>query len=286
MAATLPDDRALAYLELLGVEVEPGAVDVSMLAALQRAHVTRIPYENIDVYRGRPPGIEPLSCVDRLLAGRGGYCYHLNGALFTLLRWLGVDATRHVSGVEGGAVVVAPGPNANHLGITARTPGGTEWLVDAGLGDGPAEPLPLVFGSHDQDGFAYELAPSSFDPDGWRFEHDRRGSFAGADFARASATTEQFRKMHEELSTSPSSGFVRVAVVQRWTESGIESLRGSVHSTLTATASTSEEIASAGDWWGLVIDGFGLAYGDLPSDERARVWESVRRAHEEFVAAR
>lgn len=281
----LPDDRASAYLDLLDVDARRGEVAAGVLAALQRAHVSRVPYENIDVYRGRPPGIDPLASVDRILGGRGGYCYHLNGALVTLLEWLGVDVTRHVSGVQGGAVAVAPGPNANHLGITARTTDGTEWFVDAGLGDGPAEPLPLVFGHHEQNGFSYELTPSAFDPGGWRFEHDRRGSFSGADFARVPATTGDFLAMHEELSTSPTSGFVRVAVVQRWTEQGIESLRGCVHSTLTATGSSSEEIASADDWWGVVIDGFGLAYDDLRAAERARVWKGVRTAHEAWDAA-
>ena len=72
-------------------------------------------------------------------------------------------------------------------------------------------PLPLVFGTYEQSGFTYELRPSSFDPHGWRLEHDPRGAFVGADFAAAPARTEQFLEMHQELSTSPTSGFVRIA---------------------------------------------------------------------------
>lgn len=285
MSGRLSDEHASRYLALLGVDAVRGGVDATTLAALQQAHVTRVPYENIDIYRGCPPGIEPLACVERVLAGRGGYCYHLNGALVTLLEWLGADVDRHVSGVQGGAVEVAPGPNANHLGITARTPDGAEWFVDAGLGDGPAELLPLVFGRYEQEGFTYELRPSSFDPDGWRFEHDPRGAFVGADFSRAPATTAQFLDMHEVLSTSPTSGFVRVAAVMRRVESAIETLRGCVYTTITPTGSTSRDVESEDDWWGIVIDGFGLAYGDLPRGERARVWESVRGAHEAWESA-
>jgi N-hydroxyarylamine O-acetyltransferase len=282
--AALPDDRALAYLELLGVDVEPGDIDATSLAALQRAHLARIPYENIDIYRGRPPGIEPLDSVDRLLGGRGGYCFHLNGALVALLEWLGADVTRHISGVQGGAVPEAPGPNGNHLGVTVRTPEGTEWLVDVGLGDGPAAPLPLAFGSYERRGYVYELGPSAFGPDGWRMEHDPRGSFTGVDFARAPAVTADFLAMHEQLSTSPTSGFVRVAVAGRWGADGHESLRGLLFTRNDEAGTTVEEMASADDWWGIVIDGFGLAYGDLPSDERDRVWERILHAHEEFVA--
>ena len=285
MTERLSDDRALAYLELLGVDATRGDVDAATLAALQRTHVTRIPYENIDIYRGRPPGIEPLACVERVLAGRGGYCYHLNGALALLLEWLGADVTRHVSGVQGGSVEVAPGPDGNHLGITVRTLDGGEWFVDAGLGDGPAEPLPLVFGRYEQEGFTYELRPSSFGADGWRFEHDPRGSFLGADFSRAAATTEQFLEMHDELSTSPASGFVKVAVAQRRIDGGVEVIRGCVHTTVTCVGSESRDVDSEDEWWGIVIDGFGLAYADLPREERARVWDSVRVSHEAWESA-
>lgn len=281
----MSDRRGFAYLERLGVATTPGDVDAATLRVLVRAHVSRVPYENVDIVRGQPPGIEPLACVDRVLAGRGGYCYHLNGALVALLEWLRVDVTRHVSGVQGRAAEAAPGPNGNHLGVTARTPDGAEWLVDAGLGDGPAEPLPLAFGRYEQGGFTYELRPSSFDPDGWRLEHDPRGAFIGVDFARAPAATADFLAMHAELSTSPSSGFVRTAVVQRRVGDGVESLRGCVHSTLTPAGIVSADVDGETDWWSLVIDRFGLAYGDLPASERTRVWRMVRAAHEAWVAA-
>ena len=285
MDGRLSDDRASAYLERLGVDARRGEVDAATLAALVRAHVRRVPYENIDIYRGRPPGIDPLACVERVLAGRGGYCFHLNGALITLLEWLRVDVTRHVSGVQGRAVEVAPGPNGNHLGITARTPDGSEWLVDAGLGDGPAEPLPLVWGKHEREGFTYGLGPSAFDPDGWRLEHDPLGAFVGADFSRAPATTADFLEMHEKLSTSPTSGFVQVAAIMRRIDGGIEVLRGCVHSNITPAGVESSDVMSRDDWWGIVIDRFGLAYAGLPRGERARVWRNVRSAHEAWDAA-
>jgi arylamine N-acetyltransferase len=249
--------------------------------------VLRVPYENIDIYRGHPPGIEPISCVDRVLAGRGGYCYHLNGAFATLLEWLEVDVTRHVSGVQGSATDDGPRLSANHLGLTARLPDGSEWFVDAGLGDGPTKPLPLVFGRYEEDGFTYELKPSTLGADGWRFEHDPRGAFVGADFARAPTTTERFLEKHHELSTAPTSGFVRVVAIMRRVESGVEFLRGCTHSTATASGTTSREITSEDEWWGTVIDGFGLrGYIDLPAAERARVWAKVRLAHEEWEASR
>ena len=59
--------------------------------------------------RGLPPAIDPLASARRILGGRGGYCYHLNGALSALLAWLRVDVTRHLAGVYGGRVEEPPG---------------------------------------------------------------------------------------------------------------------------------------------------------------------------------
>ena len=44
------------------------------------AHLERVPYETLDIVLGKPPGIDPLASARRILGGRGGYCYHLNGA--------------------------------------------------------------------------------------------------------------------------------------------------------------------------------------------------------------
>ena len=86
--------------------------------------------------------------------------------------------------------------------------------------------------------------------------------------------------MHAELATSPTSGFVRVATLQRRIEGGTEALRGCTLKTLTASGGETREIASEDAWWATVIDHFGLAYGDLPGGERSRIWRCIRQAHE------
>ncbi len=118
--APLPDGVARAYVELLGGDVEPGDVGLAALRRLQRAHLERVPYETVDIVRGRPPAIDPLTSARRIVGGRGGYCYHLNGAFSALLAWLGVDVSRHLDGVFGGRVEEPPGPDGNQLGVTVR----------------------------------------------------------------------------------------------------------------------------------------------------------------------
>lgn len=273
----LPDEVAHAYLERLRADVRPGEVDAAGLEALQRAHVGRISYETLDIVMGRPPGIDPLASARRIVNGRGGYCYHLNGGFSALLAWLRVDVMRHVAGVQrrGDA---APGPNGNHLGLTARTPDGREWLVDAGLGDGPAAPLPLVAGEYVQQGCGYRLGPSPFGLGAWRFEHDATGSFEGFDVESRPAAIGDFEAMHAHLSTQ--SGFARTVTVQRRLDDRVEILRGCMLSVIAPAETVVTEVTDPDEWWDIVTGHFGLDYGGLDMDERASLWERVQADHE------
>jgi len=277
----LPDDLAFAYLDRLECDLRPGGVDADALFALQSAHVARVPYETVDIVRGRAPGIDPLESVKRVLAGRGGYCYHLNGALSSLLAWLDVDVTRHVAGVQG-REQEPPGLNANHLGLTARTPDGREWLVDAGLGDGPSGPLPLVAGDHEQLGYRYRLRSSDTAPGAWRFDHDPRGSFEGFDLASETARIDDFGAMHAFLSTQ--SGFARTITAQRRIGGRIEVLRGCVYTETAPEATNVTEITELDAWWDVVITRFGLDYRDLPADERKTLWRQTLDRHRAWRA--
>ena len=279
----LPDDLAHAYLDLLGVRARPARVDGDALATLQHAHLERVPYETLDIVRRSAPDIDPVACARRVVGGRGGYCYHLNGAFAALLAWLGVDVTRHVAGVQGHAVAEPPGANGNHLGLTVRTPDGRRWLVDVGLGDGPAEPLPLVAGVHEEGGYRYELHPSVLAPGGWRFEHDARGGFIGFDMSPHSATTRDFAGMHSKLTAD--SGFTRVVIVQRRVDQRLEILRGCVYTEIDADGAQSSDVTDPDSWWELVLGHFGLAYGDLEETEREALWRRVLDGHAAWDAA-
>lgn len=280
--APLPDGIARAYVELLGVDVEPGDVGLAALRRLQRVHLERVPYETVDIVRGRPPAIDPLTSARRIVGGRGGYCYHLNGAFSALLAWLGVDVSRHLAGVYGGRVEEPPGPDGNHLGVTVRAGEDGTWLVDVGLGDGPAEPLPLRTGEHVQGCAVYRLGPSPFGDDAWRFEHEARGGFGGFDIARRSAAIDDFERMHAFLSTR--SSFASTVTVQRRVGGSVEVLRGCIHTERSGHAARSREVSTSGEWWELVLDHFGLAYRDLTRDERAALWRRVRDQHEAWRA--
>jgi arylamine N-acetyltransferase len=241
-----------------------------------------VPWETLDIVRGKPPDIDPLASAERILGGRGGYCYHLNGAFSALLAWLAVDVTRHLAGVHGGRVQEPPGPDGNHLALTVRIPDAGVWLVDVGLGDGPAEPLALVEGEYDQRGFRYRLGPSPFGERVWRFAHEPSGAFAGIDVSMAAASMGDFATMHAFLSTRTS--FATTVAVQRRAAERLEILRGCVYTERFVDRADSREVTTEADWWELVIDHFRLSYGDLSADERSTLWRRVRQEHEAWQA--
>ena len=280
----LDDSLATAYLERLGVDVRRGEVDATALAALQRAHIAAVAYENIDIVRGDPPPIDSVACARRILAGRGGYCFHLNGGFSALLEWLGVDLTRHLAGVQGRSAAEPPGANGNHLGLTVEVEG-ARWLVDVGTGDGPPDALLLAPGTYEQDGFVFTLGPSPLAASGWRLAHDPRGAWILFDMANEAATNDDFAAMHTKLSTDPESGFVRIAAVMRRFGSRLDILRGCVFSERDGADERARDIDSCDDWWGLVVERFGLAYGTLPAVEREDLWRKVRATHDAWDAA-
>ena len=278
------------YLRRLGI-TDPGRPSVSALRVLQAAHVERIAYEALDIQLGRMTSIEPEDSAARITAlGRGGYCYHLNGAFSLLLQELGYDVVWHRAGVQNPGEPRPGSERANHLSLTvhglpsAESPSG-DWLVDVGLGDGIHAPLPLREGEHAEGPFRFRLRPSETDPGGWRFDHDPAGSFIGFDFAPARATLADFAARHVYLSTSPESGFVRTCVVQRRDAGGADTLRGCVL-LRTGGTRTPRTIDDPHEWFAVLKDLFVLTPTDLTAADRDGLWRRIRAAHEAWQASR
>ncbi|MEV8631182.1 arylamine N-acetyltransferase [Streptosporangium sp. NPDC051023] len=271
-----------AYLRRIGVKVE-GPPSAESLRLLHRAHLERVPYECLEIWLGRPTTIDPVESAARITRGRGGYCYHLNGAFGLLLETLGYRVTRHAGGAQHTAWSPA-GVDHGHLGLMVsglpgpNNPGGT-WLIDQGLGDGFHEPIPLVTGVYRQGPFTYGLRPSMTEPGGWRFDHDPRGSFHGLDIRAVPARMAEFVPMHEFLSTSPESGFTRVATVQRRDAKGVDIVRGLV---LTRIGDREHTLVleTERDYFEMLADVFGLSLDDVTPAERAKLWHRLWTAHE------
>ncbi|WP_149182179.1 arylamine N-acetyltransferase [Streptomyces sp. TRM49041] len=270
------------YLDRLGI-TPSGTPSVEELFALQRAHLERVPYENIGIQVGRPPGMDPELSVRRFTAGQGGYCFHLNGGFAALLKALGYDVTRHVGGVH--MEPEGRGANGNHMALTVRV-GGEAWFVDVGLGDGPHEPLPLRAGTYEQGPFTYGLEPSVSEPGGWTFHHDKHSTFPVMEFRGQSAAPAEFADEHRRLSTAADSPFMTTFTALRRDPDAVHVLRGRVLTRIDAVGRAEREVDTAEAWFGLLAGFFGRDLADLDAADRTALWERVGDAHEKWLRSR
>ena len=274
-----------AYLRRLNLEAEPPSAEA--LGRLHRAHAERVPYETVWIATGDGWDVDPARSVERIARhGRGGYCYHLNGAFSELLAELGYRVTRHVGGVHG-----PDGPTeevmANHLVLTVEglptdaNPAGV-WYVDVGLGDALHEPLPLVAGEYRQQPWQLSLEREAAAPVGdWHLTHDPRGGFPGMAWRSAPTQMDAFVTQHRTLSGDPESGFVKVTTVQRRDATGVDVLRGLVikrigdrpFQSIITTKSELREVFAA------------LAFhpDDLDGSRIDTLWRKLRKEHEAWV---
>ncbi|GAA0687771.1 arylamine N-acetyltransferase [Kitasatospora atroaurantiaca] len=246
-------------------------------ARAARAHVERIPYETLEILLARPTTVSPQESIDRILRGRGGYCFHLNGAFATLLDALGYQVRWHVGGVQVDAATPA-GANGNHLALTVDCEG-EAWFVDVGLGEGLHEPLPLREGTYRQGPFTFGLVPSTAEPGGWRLDNDPQGGFPGMDFRPEPAGPADFTEQHDWLSTSPDSQFARFPCAFRRDADSIDALRGCVLVRTDGTGRYKRELTNSAEWFAVLRDTFGLALPDVGPAEREALWRRTAAAH-------
>ena len=275
-----------AYLARLGLDPEPPSIEA--LFSIHRAHVERVAYETVWIHLGERWTVDVAESMARIATqGRGGYCFHLNGALSELLRALGYNVVRHVGGVHGpdGATEAEM---ANHLVLTVHdlpdevNPSGA-WYVDAGLGDALYEPLPLIPGAYDQGPFRLILERTPAGIGDWHLTHDPAGSFTGMSWRSAPAQIDAFAERHSWLSTSPDSGFVKLLSVQRRDATGVDVLRGLTLTRIgegarTSTLATNAELTDA------LGDLFALDLGKIGDRARDALWRRVHEAHEAWEA--
>ena len=127
------------YLDLLGLEREPPTLDY--LKRLTRAHVERVPFENItSILRRAAAGSAPVPPLDRdteLGAWRdlrgGGLCFEVTDMFGTLLASLGFQAHPVIAEIR------FPGA---HQAVVVQIVG-RRYLVDAGNGAPFFEPIPV-----------------------------------------------------------------------------------------------------------------------------------------------
>ena len=124
------------------------------LAGVLHAHMSSIPFENLDVLLGRPIRLDLDGLQQKLVcARRGGYCFE-HGTLFgAVLEEMGFKPVRHT----GRVIMITPrtGAPRTHMFLTVPVAEGT-FVVDPGFGAlAPRIPVPL------QDGVEARIGPET-----------------------------------------------------------------------------------------------------------------------------
>lgn len=141
-----------AYLRRLGVP-RPALPTVDVLRELHLRHLQAVPFENLSIHLGEEIVLEEKRLLDKVVgAGRGGFCYELNGLFGALLAALGFDVALLSARVygDGGRL----GIPYDHLALWVRTVDGSVWLADVG------------FGTHSHNPLAFEERGEQADPGG------------------------------------------------------------------------------------------------------------------------
>ena len=223
-AAQLSPAEVQTYLRRLHLN-GPLKADLDTLTLLHRAHLERIPFENLDIGRGQPIRLDGASVYAKVVGrGRGGYCYELNSLFAALLTALGYTV-RLLS-----ARVARPGgtfsAEFDHLALWVNSKFLAEpHLADVGFGDAFLEPLPLrdVFTRQE----AFKTLKLERDGERWIYLEDRGEGFAPQySFTLTPREIADFDTMNVYQQTSPDSHFTQNALCTRAAPQGRVTLSG------------------------------------------------------------
>ncbi len=141
-----------AYLERIGLSGRPS------IEQLHRAHLTSIPFENLDPHQGLPVSLEVEDIERKLVTERrGGYCFEQNLLLKAALEALGAEVDMFLARTRLGGQpgVVRP---RSHL-LLRVSENGANWHADVGFGArGIFEPIPFGLGRvHEHSGWSFRI---------------------------------------------------------------------------------------------------------------------------------
>ncbi|MEU9381029.1 arylamine N-acetyltransferase [Streptomyces sp. NPDC048279] len=245
-----------AYLHRLGA-ARPARPTAEALRDLHLRHLQTTPFENLSIHLGEEIVLAEEPLLDKVAgAGRGGFCYELNGAFSVLLTALGFEVALLAGRVYGDEGRL--GIPYDHLALRVRAVDGGEWLADVG------------FGAHSHYPLAFAERGEQEDPGG-RFlitgaAPDAAGAGAGGQPGAPAGDLDVLRDGKPQYrlevrprvlgdftagawwhSTSPSSHFTQSLVCSRVTEDGGRITLGGRTLTVTAADGAREVRELEGD---------------------------------------
>lgn len=260
-----------AYLSRLGAE-RPARPTADALRELHLRHLRTVPFENLSIHLGEEIVLEEKRLVDKVVgAGRGGFCYELNGAFGALLGALGFEVTLLAARVHGNEGRL--GIPYDHMALEVRTADGGAWLADVGFGAHSHHPLALGTGEEQVDpAGVFRIVEAGPDAAGVR-----GGREADLDVVMDGRPEYRLERRPRVLadfvsgawwhSTSPASHFTQSLVCSRVTgEGGRITLSGRTFKETAADGTRTErELATDEEVLGVYRDRFGIALDRAPT---------------------
>ncbi|MFF4882789.1 arylamine N-acetyltransferase [Streptomyces nigra] len=260
-----------AYLSRLGAE-RPARPTADALRELHLRHLRTVPFENLSIHLGEEIVLEEKRLVDKVVgAGRGGFCYELNGAFGALLGALGFEVTLLAARVHGNEGRL--GIPYDHMALEVRTADGGAWLADVGFGAHSHHPLALGTGEEQVDpAGVFRILEAGPDAAGVR-----GGREADLDVVMDGRPEYRLERRPRVLadfvsgawwhSTSPASHFTQSLVCSRVTgEGGRITLSGRTFKETAADGTRAErELGTDEEVLGVYRDRFGIVLDRVPT---------------------
>jgi N-hydroxyarylamine O-acetyltransferase len=159
-----------AYLERIGLNGRPS------IAQVHRAHLTSIPFENLDPHQGLSVSLEVEDLERKLVTERrGGYCFEQNLLLKAALEALGAEVDMFLARMRLPGLMTRPPDTRGWVGTSFEPakPGvlrprshlllrvsenGASWHADVGFARGILEPIPFGPGpTQEQSGWSFRV---------------------------------------------------------------------------------------------------------------------------------
>ena len=253
------------YLDRIGAgRPEPG---LAGLCELQDRHLLTVPFENLGIHLGEPIQLAEEALVAKIVRGRGGFCYELNGAFAALLTALGFRVSllsAQVYNAEG-----EYGPPFDHLALRVELD--RPWLADVGFGRFSQYPLDLTMRGPQADP-AGEFRLTEVDADVVDVFRDGKPEYRLELLPRRLRDFAPTCWYHQ---TSPDSHFTRTLVCSLATPKGRVTLSGS---TLIRTESgeRTERLLTDAELLPAYRDLFGIELGHAPTIRPPITLETLR----------
>ena|SRR5437773_2329594 len=263
MTASVDVDAYLGRIGWTGAATRP---TFRTLAGLVRAHMSNIPFENLDVLLGRRVGLDIEGLQQKLVhARRGGYCFEQATLFAAVLEAIGFAPVRHTARV----VVFTPRAASprSHMFLTVPLPEGT-FIVDPGFGTfAPRVPIPLIDGkraSIDQ-----ETHWMTRDGDDWKLQTQTGDKVIDCWVSTLERDNlVDFDVGNHYTSTHPASPFVNRIMMRALTADGRVTVMNRDVTIWRGNSPQAIQLADRAALRALLIKYFGF---DLPDVERLRV---------------